>query len=80
MFFYEWTTTQGHTSVGQKVKSYIHQFCADTVYHQKDLIRAMVDRDGWCVRVKRIYATTVCVGVYDLSLTCLLLFEFRIDR
>ena len=56
MFFVLWTTKHGHTSVGWREKIYIHQLCADTGYRLEELPKAMVDRDGWWKRIKRICA------------------------
>ena len=41
-----WTPTYRHASVGQPVKTYIHQLCADTGYCLEDLSRAMVDGEN----------------------------------
>ena len=42
-----WTTTHRRARVGQPVRIYIHQFCADTGYHLEDLPNVMNDRGGW---------------------------------
>ena len=34
-----WTSTHGHTSVVWQAKTYIHQLCANTLYHLEDLAR-----------------------------------------
>ena len=41
------------------VRLSIISFCADTGYSLDDLLRAMVDRDGWWERVRAIHAWSV---------------------
>ena len=41
-----WTPPHGNTTVGQPVKTYIYQLCADTGCHLEDLPRVMTDRVG----------------------------------
>ena len=54
-----WTPTQGHTSVGWPIKSYLYQLCVDTACSLENLSREMADRDGWWERVKGIYAISI---------------------
>ena len=44
---FPWTPTHGHSRVGQLVKTYINQLCANTGYCPEDLLRAMSDKNGW---------------------------------
>ena len=37
----------GHTSVGQQIKAYIHQLYADTRCHLEDPLKAMTDREQY---------------------------------
>ena len=52
----QWTSTYGHTSIGQLAKICIHPLCVDTGCHLEDLPGVMANRDGWQVRVKGIHA------------------------
>ena len=55
----QWTTIDGHTSVGWPTKTYIYQFWVDTGCCLEKLPRVMADRDGWQERVKGICANKV---------------------
>ena len=48
-----WTPTYGYTKVGQPIKTYLYQLCADTGCNLENLRRAMDDRDG-CWERKRV--------------------------
>ena len=41
-----WTTTHRHINVGWKIKTYIHQLCADTECLLEDRLRAMAEKTG----------------------------------
>ena len=49
-----WIPIHGHNSVSWPAKTYIKQLCMDTGCRLEDLPRAMVDRDEWQERLKRI--------------------------
>ena len=49
-----WTPTHRNTSVGQPVKTYIHQVCADIRYRLKDLTKAITNKHGLQERINRI--------------------------
>ena len=42
-----WTTTHGHTSVGQPAKTFFHHFWADFGSSLDYLLGAIDNRDGW---------------------------------
>ena len=45
--------------VGQPIKTYINQLCADTGCSLEDLSSVMADRGGWQKRIKGIYAVSM---------------------
>ena len=42
-----WTPTHGHTSIDPLAKSYFHLLCGNTEYRVDNLLRSIVNRDGW---------------------------------
>ena len=51
-----WTPSYGRAKVGQTVRTYIQQLCADTECILEDLPEAMDNRDKWRVRFREIRA------------------------
>ena len=54
--FLLWTPTHGHISVGRPAKTYVHQFCTDTVCRLEDLSGSRADWDGLRERIKEVRA------------------------
>ena len=54
-----WTPSQGRAKVGQSVRTYIQQLCADTRCSLEDLQWAMDDRKGWRERVREIRTSSM---------------------
>ena len=52
----QWTFTNGYTSVGCSVWTYIHHLYVDTGWRLEDLLTVMADRDKWPEREERICA------------------------
>ena len=50
-----WTPTHRWTSVGQPVKIYIQQFCADTWYSLEEWPKVVVSRHGWPQKINGIH-------------------------
>ena len=53
-----WTPSQGRAKVGQPVRTYIQQLCADKRYGLEDLPGAIDDRGGWRERVREIHVSS----------------------
>ena len=54
-----WSSTHRRASVGQWVRNYLHQLCADTGCFLEDLLWVMDNMDGCRERVREIYTVSL---------------------